>query len=163
MKLTQRSAPPVAAEPTADEKARVHNEVRIAAGEYVFQKERFEQSEMAPYACPECSGTLSVIREGPQKRFRCHTGHAYSQASLLSAVSDAVEVNLVSSMRALEEGAMLLEEMAREMETHSAEGARPLFKKAAEAQSRARKLHELATSNLSLIADTPLAVTADEK
>jgi len=31
------------------------------------------------------------MKHSPSMRFRCHTGHAYSTASLVAAISDGIE------------------------------------------------------------------------
>ncbi len=64
------------------------------------------------FACPECHGVLIELTEGGRVRYRCHTGHAYSQAALQSEQDGKVEEALYNAMRALEERIMLLERMA---------------------------------------------------
>jgi two-component system chemotaxis response regulator CheB len=44
----------------------------------------------------------------PQLRFRCHTGHAYTAASLMAAIDEGIEDALWSGVRALHEAEMLL-------------------------------------------------------
>jgi two-component system chemotaxis response regulator CheB len=145
------------------EKARIEAEVRIAAGEYVFRKERFAHGELSPYTCPDCHGTLAAIREGGAVRFRCHTGHAFSASALLTALSDDVESTLVDTVRAIEEGVLLLEEMARDVAaSQGADAARPLIEKAAQAQAKAKALHDLATDKASLLAGADSDYTSSE-
>jgi two-component system chemotaxis response regulator CheB len=154
VKLTRETTAERAPDMAEDEKKRLETEVRIASGEYVFRKERFEHGKLSPYTCPECHGALSEIREGGVARFRCHTGHAFSSSALLSAISDEVEASLVDTVRALEEGVMLLEGMARDVAARDgADAAAPLPEKAAEAQARAKTLHDLATRRVALLAD----------
>jgi len=50
--------------------------------------------EPSRFACPECHGVLLQLKEGSRFRFRCHTGHAYSVASLLAAISEGSEESL---------------------------------------------------------------------
>ena len=64
------------------------------------------------FACPECHGVLIEVREGGRVRYRCHTGHAYSQSALQSEQNEKIEYTLYSAMRALDERLMLLEQMA---------------------------------------------------
>ncbi|HEV2354645.1 MAG TPA: hypothetical protein VGR89_10395 [Puia sp.] len=49
---------------------------------------------------------------GELKRFRCHTGHAYTENELLAAQGREVEKTLWVALRALEEKKTLLEKIA---------------------------------------------------
>lgn len=56
------------------------------------------------YSCPDCGGGLWELgQEGTIKRFRCHSGHAFSQDSLLLGMSNALEETLWVALRTLEE------------------------------------------------------------
>lgn len=61
--------------------------------------------------CPHCHGVLWEIGKGGATRYRCHTGHAYSAASLRRAIDEDVLRGLASAVRALEERAMLVRKM----------------------------------------------------
>jgi two-component system, chemotaxis family, protein-glutamate methylesterase/glutaminase len=74
--------------------------------------------EPSRFACPECHGVLLQLKEGPYTRFRCHTGHAYSVASLLAAISEGIEDSLWVAIRSLEEGQLLLARMAEHFRTN---------------------------------------------
>src|SRR5262249_6839231 len=58
-------------------------------------------------ACPDCHGVLWEIQEGDLLRWRCRTGHAYSQETLISAESEAVDKALWEAIRIFEERAAL--------------------------------------------------------
>jgi two-component system chemotaxis response regulator CheB len=64
------------------------------------------------FVCPECRGTLWQIDGSQPPRFRCHTGHAFSLASLAAAQSQATEDALWSAVRALQEKEELLRRVA---------------------------------------------------
>lgn len=66
------------------------------------------------YTCPSCSGSLLRIGNTNPVRFRCHTGHAYTAASLDDEQREKVENATWSAIRALQEHAMLLQEMIRQ-------------------------------------------------
>lgn len=66
----------------------------------------------SPFACPECHGVLWEIKEGGSVRYKCRTGHAYSEASLNEELSRAGETALWAAMRALEEKASMARRMA---------------------------------------------------
>jgi two-component system chemotaxis response regulator CheB len=68
------------------------------------------------FACPECSGVLWEIGDAKPRRYRCHTGHAYTLRSLADTQDQAADEALWSAMRALQEHEALLRELARDGE-----------------------------------------------
>jgi two-component system, chemotaxis family, protein-glutamate methylesterase/glutaminase len=84
----------------------------------------YEIGQPSVYVCPECSGTLFQAREGKLRRYRCRTGHAYSEATLLAERAGATEEALWAAMRALREQGDLLEGRAREQPRGSEESKR---------------------------------------
>ena len=88
------------------------------------------------FTCPECHGTLWEIQDLRPHRFRCHTGHAYTAASLVTLQDDKVEDAVWSAMRALHEREMLLRTMAEEALLHKH------VELAAEYTAQAGKAHE---------------------
>ncbi|GGY61152.1 chemotaxis protein CheB [Pseudoduganella albidiflava] len=64
------------------------------------------------FTCPECHGTLWEIRGTTPTRFRCHTGHAFTERHLCAEQGEAVEASLWSAVRALSEKEKLLRQMA---------------------------------------------------
>jgi two-component system, chemotaxis family, protein-glutamate methylesterase/glutaminase len=68
------------------------------------------------FVCPDCQGTLFEIADMDPRRFRCHTGHAYTLLSLHHAQSEATDDALWGAVRALQEKEHLLKAMA---ESHS--------------------------------------------
>ena len=70
--------------------------------------------EQVPYSCPECGGGLwELTQPGTLKRYRCHTGHAYTQDSLLLSMSTHLEETLWVAMRTLEERRNILLHMSQ--------------------------------------------------
>ncbi|HXW07995.1 MAG TPA: hypothetical protein VD833_22385 [Vicinamibacterales bacterium] len=65
------------------------------------------------FACP-----LLQLEGSHPFRFRCHTGHAYSIENLIAAVSDGIDESLWNAIRALEEGALLLQRLGTHLEQH---------------------------------------------
>lgn len=90
-----------------------------------------EIGAVSKYTCPDCHGVLVEIEEGSIVRFRCHTGHAFSQLTLLAEVNESIDKGLWDTLRAIEERVMLL----RQMEEHA---------RAAGHDSEARRLELLA-------------------
>jgi two-component system chemotaxis response regulator CheB len=64
--------------------------------------------KLSYYTCPSCQGALWELDEGGRLRYRCHTGHAFSQESLLDEQSAGIETALYSALRAVEEKAGVL-------------------------------------------------------
>ena len=65
------------------------------------------------FTCPECHGALFEREDGTLVRFRCRTGHAYSQETLAASQSQGVESALWIALRALEENSALLHRLAK--------------------------------------------------
>ncbi len=69
-----------------------------------------------PFTCPECGGALWHLKEKEESfpRYICHTGHSFSEHSLLDGQADVIEYSLWSAIRHLQERAKLLTNMAEE-------------------------------------------------
>jgi two-component system chemotaxis response regulator CheB len=67
---------------------------------------------LSPFTCPSCRGALWELRDGDILRYRCHTGHAFSEQSLRAEQSIAIEEGLYSALRAVEEKATLLRRLS---------------------------------------------------
>jgi two-component system chemotaxis response regulator CheB len=144
--LTQLSQEPISVSTgdvmKEDEKLRV--EVQIAAEDNAFEANIMKFGELSPFACPECHGVLSAIQDGDRKRFRCHTGHAYSADALLATVTEKIEDSLWNVIRGIEESVLLLNHMG----DHFAEANHPrlaalYFKKAQEAEDRSQAIRRI--------------------
>lgn len=64
--------------------------------------------EQVPYNCPGCGGVLWEIEKSKTPRYRCHTGHSFTAATLLAEQSDKIEETLWITLRMLEERRNLL-------------------------------------------------------
>ena len=87
-------------------------ENRIAREEDPLRAGLRHVSEPSTIACPDCHGVLMQLQEGGRVRFRCHTGHSYTAASLLSGVTDNIEEALWSAIRAMHESGILMRQLA---------------------------------------------------
>lgn len=130
-------------EPPADQAAsdreRAGLEVSIAADADAFRKGIMKAGELTPLTCPECHGVLVEIDEDSIIRYRCHTGHAYSRAALLSETVHKIEQTYWIAMRSLEEASMLLNHTADSLARQGQAGQAEQFRQqaeAAEAESR---------------------------
>lgn len=66
-----------------------------------------------PFNCPGCGGVLWKIGSDSSLRFRCHTGHAYTSASLLAEQTSKIEETMWTALRMFEERKNLLTEISR--------------------------------------------------
>jgi two-component system chemotaxis response regulator CheB len=66
------------------------------------------------FTCPTCQGSMIALREGSFRRYRCHTGHAFTPATLAQDARDHVERTLFSAMAHLEEHEVLLLQMEQD-------------------------------------------------
>src|SRR5215813_4058295 len=92
---------------------RLKIEAEIAAGEKAMLGGVVKIGDSSLFTCPDCHGTLLKVRDEQLLRFRCHTGQAYTAQSLLSTLNETTEDTIWSAVRALQEGAMLLEHLAQ--------------------------------------------------
>ena len=96
-----------------NEERRLRTELRIAAGQ--GGQDLLDQAPLSRLACPECHGVMVQITEGTLLRFRCHTGHAYTVATLVTELREKTEASLWSSLRALHETQFLLGHLGRHL------------------------------------------------
>jgi two-component system chemotaxis response regulator CheB len=64
------------------------------------------------YTCPDCGGGLWKIKNENPVRYRCHTGHVYTENALVEKQNEALEESLWISVRMLEERRNLFLNMA---------------------------------------------------
>jgi two-component system chemotaxis response regulator CheB len=135
VRLTEAPAVEEGVRPVSEE---METEVKIAREENALDSGIMKWGEPSVYACPECHGTLLQFKEGGNVRFRCHTGHAYSVDSLLAEYTEKTEDSLWNAIRAIEEGVLLMRELAKHFgEQHKGTDAEALLTKADESQQRA--------------------------
>ena len=111
-------------------------EVAIAKGDNALMKGVLEAGEFSPLTCPDCHGALTRYAEGPIKRYRCHTGHAFTTETLLTGIDDNIEKTMWEVMRGMEEGKLLLDSMITDLKQ------RGLFEEVAVCRRRAEELVE---------------------
>ncbi len=69
--------------------------------------------DQVPFNCPGCGGVLWKVDKDNNARYRCHTGHAYTAASLLAEQTNKIEETMWTALRMFEERKNLLTEMAQ--------------------------------------------------
>jgi two-component system chemotaxis response regulator CheB len=111
---------------------RTEEEIRIALQDELYTA-GVQLGKLTPFTCPECHGVLSMIKEDEMIRYRCHTGHAYSAASLLQSISHNIEDSLWNAIRGIEESIALLNHLGDHFaELNQTHLAALYFKKAQE-------------------------------
>lgn len=139
--LVQQKAPESTAL-SSDEEKRLTTEIHIASQDNAFEMGVLDMGPLTPFTCPECNGTLVQIREGQITRFRCHTGHAFTENSLLSGITKTVEENLWEVIKGMEEAIMLLEQTGEQMKKEGRRGASAFFEKAKETRQRVQVIRD---------------------
>jgi two-component system chemotaxis response regulator CheB len=79
--------------------------------------------DQVPFNCPGCGGVLWKIDEGSTMRYRCHTGHAYTSASLLAEQTMQIEETMWTALRMFEERRNLMITIAKEQKGAAAKSA----------------------------------------
>lgn len=69
-------------------------------------------AELSPLTCPDCGGGLWEMNDERPLRYRCHTAHAFTAATLEQAQLEGVETTFRSGVRALRERELLLRRLA---------------------------------------------------
>ena len=129
----------------SETETRMATEIQIAAENDSFRKGVMKLGTLTPFTCPECHGVLVRIAEGEMSRFRCHTGHAYTDSALLEAVMEEAGATLYQYMRSLEESVMLLHHMGQHLhEAGDAARAEPFFAKSRDLEQRSSTVHAAA-------------------
>ena len=133
---------------------RTKAELDIAMEKKTDDSTAFQMGELTRYTCPECHGVLSAIKEGGRTRFRCHTGHAFSANTLLSAITETVEDSLWAAVRSIQECVFLLNHMGDHFaEVNQPKLAATYFQKAKEAERRANIVRQTIENHERLSAD----------
>lgn len=106
----------------------------------------------SPYSCPDCGGGLwELSQQNTVKRFRCHSGHAYTKEALMHGMSNQIEETLWVALRTLEERRNILMQMSdNESSKGNGRWATMQEERAAEMKVHVERLRELlAKSSLS--------------
>ncbi|MEO6070581.1 MAG: chemotaxis protein CheB [Chitinophagaceae bacterium] len=139
-RLTKEEAP-TDPELTEEERHLLKMEVHIAAQDNAFDMGIINKGGLTPLTCPECNGALVKFTEGKIVRFRCHTGHGFTDSSLLAGVTKAIEESLWKTVKGIEEAIMLLDDTARQFENEGNDKSAAVFyQKAKETHEQAQTL-----------------------
>lgn len=123
----------------------LEQEVGYSTGEDTHLPDLRRQGSPSLLTCPECHGALVSVRNAFPPRFRCHTGHGFTAASLLNALRQQSEHSLWIGIRTLEEYAELLEHFIdRHVADFGEASVLALKKQAARARERSTVLRTIA-------------------
>jgi two-component system chemotaxis response regulator CheB len=111
----------------------------VAQSRVRWEKGIDTSGERSVLTCPECGGVLwEMDGDTPMLRFECHTKHAYSADSLVSAQSSGAEASLWASVRRLEEVHSLALRLERHTRDHQdTDTADALLRRATHAKNQA--------------------------
>ncbi len=152
-RLTKKAVPP-AEVGNKEVLQRMELEMQIATANNAFQRGIMKAGELTPFTCPECHGALVRIVEGKMSRFRCHTGHAYSDSALLEAVMESTGEMVWQVIRSYEEGVMLLNHMADHLHAAGDHERSDIFReKANDLEERSKLFHAAVLRHESLSGD----------
>ena len=101
------SSPRVAAPPE------LIQEFQLSLGEGDAMEQLDAIGRTSKITCPDCNGVLWEINDSHPPRYRCHTGHAYTQRTLEHTQGTRTDEALWKALRALQEREALLGAMAR--------------------------------------------------
>lgn len=131
-----------------DAQVAMPNQLEIEVNVQLDQSKRepaiLELGEPSLFTCPDCHGSLLEVRDAVPARFRCHTGHGYTSASLDAELGEKIEDALWNAVRALEEHAMLLKQMS---EHEDADAGEPKRLRARDSLRRVSLLREALAGN----------------
>jgi two-component system chemotaxis response regulator CheB len=120
-------------------------ETKIALEDNALQLGVLQLGPISPYTCPECHGVLVQLQEGSILRFRCHTGHAFTVESLLSAITESIDETWWTTVRVLNEQLLLLRHLVQHAREQQAEGLAQRFaQEADQVEQRIQLLRQLA-------------------
>lgn len=122
-------------------------EQRVSEGEADPMEDLNQIGKPSVFACPDCDGVLWEIVDSKPKRFRCHTGHAFSLRSL--EYTQAINTNraLWSAIRALQERETLLTALvADNRQRRNDEEVARLDAQLREISQQSARLHEMAVA-----------------
>ncbi|HEX2535627.1 MAG TPA: chemotaxis protein CheB [Chitinophagaceae bacterium] len=90
--------------------------------------------DLSPLTCPDCGGVLHEVKYDAIPRFKCHTGHSYSEDDLNHRQTENIESTLWIALRMMEERRFLLLKLATQNQQKG------FVKSAAESSERAGQL-----------------------
>ncbi|HVV51323.1 MAG TPA: chemotaxis protein CheB [Polyangia bacterium] len=101
--------------------SKMADEVRSSEGKVPGMETMEMEGKHTNIVCPDCGGWMVERAEDHLLLFRCHTGHVYSQQTMLAGQSSELENQLYRALRVVQELAYLTQRL---LEQARAEGRR---------------------------------------
>ena len=131
-----------------NENIKTETEIAIAVEENALERGVMNMGDLTPFTCPDCHGVLTALLDGKRKRFRCHTGHAFSSDALLAALTEGIEDSIWNAIRGVDESIIMLNHMGDHFaEVNEPKLAAVYFKKAQNASQRKELLSQAVMSH----------------
>ncbi|HEY1141202.1 MAG TPA: chemotaxis protein CheB [Lysobacter sp.] len=135
------SSPRVAAPPE------LIQEFQLSLGEGDAMEQLDAIGRTSKITCPDCNGVLWEINNSHPPRYRCHTGHAYTQRTLEHTQGTRTDEALWKALRALQEREELLSTMADACRGRSdADEAQRLEAEAEHVKTHAQQLQRMVSA-----------------
>jgi two-component system chemotaxis response regulator CheB len=133
--LAQLAERPVATPPPVPRELAI--EAKITENMTSTIDELKQIGDKSDFACPDCGGGLYAIKNDPVNRYRCHTGHVYTEQLLHDIQGLHLEESVWVSVRMLEERHNLLLLMV----THALENGQEAIADSRRQQAAAMEKH----------------------
>lgn len=91
---------------------KMKTEIDVALGRTRSEADFKNLGSPSLLTCPECHGSMVEIAEGTSRRYRCHTGHAFGEATLSGQQAESIEFTLAKALALLEERNFFLSDAA---------------------------------------------------
>lgn len=121
----------------------LETETRIEARGTSEIRETDTLGKASTFVCPECNGTLWELRDVASLRYRCHTGHSFTEAGLIAEKDEALERALWNALRALEEKAVLNRRLSHRLKLDAKAPSENLADQVSEAERNINSLREI--------------------
>jgi len=122
---------------------KLETELNIARGGRALEHGVLSLGTPSHYTCPDCHGSMVRIEDGTIKRFRCHTGHAFSELALADQAPDTIRKTLWGALAQMEEHYLLLRNLVKERAAATDDESAQYQRRAAEAKDVMEKLRTL--------------------
>jgi two-component system, chemotaxis family, protein-glutamate methylesterase/glutaminase len=107
------------------------------------------------FTCPDCGGVLFKHEQDRIERYKCHTGHSYTERDLFLKQSEETEASLWYAIRSLEQRKLMLESIAKKYTATGSKRIAGEYKKTvSEMETHINHLKNVLMANLEMPSDT---------
>lgn len=141
----------------------VRLEAALAAQEHSTMKDEDRLGELSMFTCPECHGPLWEIEDGDMLRYRCHTGHAFTDDAVMEAQAIEQDEILWSLLRSHQQRAAFARRMAeRERAKQRSQLAAEMGRRAKEYEADAAVIERILESRRVQVAGNDAVAEKDK-